>query len=301
MCGGVAILDFDGDGLPDLFFTNGAKLPELRKVDASFYSCLLHNRGDGTFDDVTARAGLEGRDLDFSFGVAAGDYDNDGLTGPLPLPGRQERALPQQRRRHASATSASARASPRRKTCSRCAPPGSTTTTTAGSTSWSRTTRYWEPCGRPRLPPRGPGRGLLPADPLRERRSPLYRNLGDGRFEDVSERSGFAAARNGKGMGIAVADFNEDGLMDVFVANDTEPNFLFLNRGDGTFAQEAAAWNVDYNDQGTRSRAWERTPRTTTTTAPSTSSATAWRAGLGALPQRGRQALRLRLARARGC
>jgi hypothetical protein len=77
----------------------------------------------------------------------------------------------------------------------------------------------------------------------------LYRNLG-GRFEDVSERSGFAAARNGKGMGIAIADFDDDGWMDVFVSNDTEPNFLFTNRGDGTFAQDAAAWNIDYNDQG---------------------------------------------------
>ena len=78
MCGGVAAFDFDNDGRMDLFFTNGAKLPEMEKSDPRFYNCLLRNRGDGTFEDVTARAGLLGKDLGFSFGVAAGDYDNDG-------------------------------------------------------------------------------------------------------------------------------------------------------------------------------------------------------------------------------
>src|ERR1017187_3602693 len=58
MCGGVAAFDYDNDGKLDLFFTNGAKLPELTKTDASFYNCLLRNRGDGTFEDVTAKAGL---------------------------------------------------------------------------------------------------------------------------------------------------------------------------------------------------------------------------------------------------
>ena len=80
MCGGVAILDYDRDGLMDIFFTNGAKLPELKKTDASFYNCLLRNKGDGTFEDVTRKAGLTGEHLDFSYGVAAGDYDNDGWT-----------------------------------------------------------------------------------------------------------------------------------------------------------------------------------------------------------------------------
>src|SRR6266478_6064826 len=78
MCGGIAVLDYDGDGLMDLFFTNGAKLPELKKTDSSFYHCLFRNRGDGTFEDVTEKAGLAGVELGFSFGVAAGDYDNDG-------------------------------------------------------------------------------------------------------------------------------------------------------------------------------------------------------------------------------
>src|SRR6516165_7321547 len=77
ICGGVAIFDFDNDGRMDIFFTNGAKLPELKKTGPSFYNCLLRNKGDGTFEDVTKKAGLLGENLDYNFGVAAGDYDND--------------------------------------------------------------------------------------------------------------------------------------------------------------------------------------------------------------------------------
>src|SRR5215472_3324355 len=79
MAGGVAIFDFDNDGKMDIFFTNGAKLPALRKTGPAFYNCLLRNNGNGTFDDVTKKAGLAGEDLGYNFGVAAGDYDNDGF------------------------------------------------------------------------------------------------------------------------------------------------------------------------------------------------------------------------------
>src|SRR5207302_1395719 len=78
MCGGIAILDFDHDGKMDIFFTNGAKLPELKKTGPSFHNCLLRNRGYGTFEDVTKKAGLLGENLDYNTGVAIGDYDNDG-------------------------------------------------------------------------------------------------------------------------------------------------------------------------------------------------------------------------------
>ena len=78
----------------------------------------------------------------------------------------------------------------------------------------------------------------------------LYRSLGGGRFEDVTEKSGFVKAK-GKGMGIAIADFDDNGWMDVFVANDTEPNFLYLNQGDGTFTEASWSWGIAYDEQGT--------------------------------------------------
>jgi len=63
----------------DIFFTNGAKLPELKKIGPAFYNCLLRNKGDGTFEDVTRKAGLLGENIGYNLGVAVGDYDNDGF------------------------------------------------------------------------------------------------------------------------------------------------------------------------------------------------------------------------------
>ena len=78
----------------------------------------------------------------------------------------------------------------------------------------------------------------------------LYHNEGHGKFTDVTEKSGFARVK-GKGMGVSIADFNEDGLLDVFIANDTEPNTLFINKGDGTFENQALPMGVAYNDTST--------------------------------------------------
>jgi hypothetical protein len=250
MCGGVAVFDFDGDGRQDVFLTNGAKLPELRKVDPSFYGCLLRNRGDGTFDDVTASARLEGRDLDFSFGVAAGDFDNDGFPD-LFLCQAGQNALYRNNGdgTFTDVTGTAGLAGKKKDLLSVCAAwldydnDGRLDLVVTHYTHWSP---------QKDLVCTLEGHGEIYCPPTRYESVPhsLYRNLGGGRFEDVSERSGFTTARNGKGMGIAVADFDDDGRVDVFVANDTEPNFLYMNLGNGTFAQEAAAWNVDYNDQG---------------------------------------------------
>lgn len=80
MCGGIAIFDYNHDGRQDIVFTNGAKLPELKKVDSSFYSCLLENIGEERFRDVTDKSKMTGADLDYSYGVAVADFNNDGWT-----------------------------------------------------------------------------------------------------------------------------------------------------------------------------------------------------------------------------
>jgi enediyne biosynthesis protein E4 len=94
----------------------------------------------------------------------------------------------------------------------------------------------WSPADRHPLHHGRQGLLLRPAEAIRTRPPRLYHNLGHGKFEDVTEKSGFGAAP-GKGMGISIADFNNDGLQDVFIANDTEPNALFINKGNGTFEE----------------------------------------------------------------
>jgi hypothetical protein len=251
MCGGVAIFDFDGDSRQDIFFTNGAKLPELKKTDASFYGCLLRNRGGGRFEDATQAAGLAGAHLDFSFGVAAGDYDNDGdpdlfvcNAGPNAL---------YRNKGDGTFEDATAGSGLDRK-------PKDLLSVHAAWLDYDRDGRldlmvsqytYWSPATDPRcaMPDGTP----FYCNPTAVQSVPhtLYRNLGDGRFADVSSEAGLTAAR-GKGMGIAVADFNRDGWPDVFVANDTEPNFLFVNQRDGRFEEVALLLGVAYNNTGSR-------------------------------------------------
>jgi len=250
MCGGVAALDYDQDGFMDLYFSNGAKLPELKKTGPEFYSLLLHNNGNGTFEDVTAKAGLTGAQMDFSFGVAAGDYDNDGYPD-LFIANTGGNTLYHNNR------------------------DGTFTDVTAGSGldnkpkdllsvqgAWFDYDRdglldlivtnytYWSPASDKQCSQVGTTVSIYcypkvyPSVAMR-----LYHNLGNGKFEDVTEKSGLGAAL-GKGMGISIADYNHDGRLDVFVANDTEPNFLFINQGNGTFKEEGMQQGVAYNDEG---------------------------------------------------
>ena len=248
MCGGVAIFDYDNDGKMDIFFTNGAKLPELTKTNPSYYSCLLRNKGDGTFEDVTARAGLSGADLGFSFGVAAGDYDNDGNEDLFIC-------------------------NAGRNTLYHNNGDGTFTDVTKGSglehkpanvlsvgAAWFDydndglldlvVTNYteWTPATDRRCQ-MGTKESYCHPTIYKSVAQRLYHNLGNGRFQDVTEVSGLGEVL-GKGMGISIADFNGDGWMDIFIANDTERNFLFLNQRNGTFKEQGLLFGVAYNEQG---------------------------------------------------
>ena len=246
MCGGVAVFDFDNDGRMDIFFTNGAKLPELKKTAPSYYNCLLHQKADGTFEDVTAKAGLSGADLDFNFGVAVGDYDNDGYED-LFLCSIGRNAL-YHNNGDGTFTNVTVTSGIGGK------PPG----TISVAAAWFDydndglldlvVSNYtiWSPATDLRC---SMGSREYYCDPRKYKSVPhrLYHNLGHGRFEDVTDKSGFGAAP-GKGMGISIADFNNDGWPDVFIANDTEPNSIFINQKNGTFEERGLELGIAYNE-----------------------------------------------------
>ena len=249
MCGGIGILDFDNDGKMDIFFSNGAQLPELKKTNPSFYNCLLRNRGDGTFEDVTAKAGVIGENLGYSYGVAAGDYDNDGAPDIfLANTGANTLYHNNGNRTFSDVTSQSGLGTK----------PANTLSVQAAWFDYDNdglldlvVSNYtvWTPQDDQRCELRGVESYCHPktysAVPQR-----LYHNLGNGKFEDVTEKSGFGKVL-GKGMGIGIADFNNDGWLDVFIANDTERNFLFLNQKNGVFKEAGLEFGVAYNDNGT--------------------------------------------------
>lgn len=252
MGGGVAVLDFDGDGLPDLFFVNGAALqdpmPPGAHPDKSaprYWNRLYRNNGDGTFADVTEKAGLQGRG--YSMGVAAADFDNDGHTD-LYVTGLDGNVL---YRNNGDGTfrDVTAEAGVAGGGWSAGAlfidydRDGLLDLVVSRYLQWDFSKDIW--CGE-----RKPGyRAYCHPDQFAPATHLVFHNLGHGRFEDVSAKSGLARSP-GKGLGLAMEDFDRDGWPDIFVANDAVPQQLFRNRGDGTFEEVAVARGAAYDSDG---------------------------------------------------
>jgi hypothetical protein len=246
MCGGVAVFDFDNDGRMDIFFTNGAKLPELKKNHPSFFNCLLRQTAGGAFEDVTATAGLTGGDLDYNFGVAVGDYDKDGYADLFICSiGKNVLYHNNGDGTFTDVTAASGIGGKPADTLSIAAAwfdydnDGLLDLIVSNYTLWnpksdarcmmSDRDYYCDPRIYPSVPHQ------------------LFRNLGKGKFADLTAKAGFAAAP-GKGMGVSIADFDDDGWMDIFIAHDTEPNALFMNQKNGTFEEKGLELGVAFNE-----------------------------------------------------
>ena len=252
MVGGVAMLDFDADGLLDLFLVNGAALadpmPEGARPDKSeprYWNRLYRNDGDGTFTDVTEEAGVAGHS--YGMGAVAGDYDNDGHAD-LYVTNYGNNIL-----YHNNGDGTF------RDVTEQAGVGGGGWSASAAFLDYDRdghldlfVTRYvvWDFQLSPFCGPRKPGyRAYCHPDRFRPISHLLYRNNGDGTFTDVSRPSGVEASP-GKGLGVAVHDFNRDGWPDIFVANDSFPQQLFRNNGDGTFTETALLLGLAYDDDG---------------------------------------------------
>jgi hypothetical protein len=237
MGSGVALFDFDNDGRLDIFLVNGAPLSQAMERDAipqktgpEYWNRLYHQKPDGTFEDVTEKAGLQGSG--YGMGVAVGDYDNDGYEDLYVT------AYGGNRLYHNNGN-------------------GTFTDVTqqagVGGSGWSTSAawidldndglldlvvlRYlkWDFrdifCGEHR-----PGYRAYCHPDLFPAISPLiYHNDGNGHFSDISEKSGLS--KPGKGLGIGFADYDRDGYPDIFIANDSMPEFLFHNKQNGTFEE----------------------------------------------------------------
>jgi len=249
MIGGVAVFDYNNDGLLDIYFVNGATVPALDKSGARYSNRLYKNNGKLVFTDVTESAGLRG--AGYGMGIAAADYDNDGYQD-LFLAGVNRNQL-FHNNGDGTFTDVTARAGLEGLHPSL----GKTWSISAGWFDYDNdgyldllVINYvrWSPANEP----------VCKVDKIRTYCSPnsykgepnmLFRNQGDGTFTDVSDRSGIGK-HIGKGMGAAFADYDDDGFIDVFVSNDTFRNFLFHNSGDGTFTEMAILAGVAYNENG---------------------------------------------------
>lgn len=249
MPAGVAVIDYDNDGREDLFFVNGGTMPGLEKTDSSFWNRLYRNNGDGTFADVTAKAGVAG--AGYGMGVAVGDYDNDGW--PDLFVAGVNRNILYHNNHDGTFTDVT------REAGLLVSGPQKMWSISAGWFDYDNDGRLdlfvvnycrWKPDSEPYCGSEKPGyRSYCHPKFYEGLPNSLYHNNGDGTFTDVSGSSGIAA-HIGKGMAVVFADYDDDGWIDAFVTNDTEPNFLFRNLGNGKFSEVAAPAGVAFNNDG---------------------------------------------------
>ena len=251
MGSGVAVFDYDNDGRLDIFLANGARIDDPmpkgaipQKDGPSYWNRLYHQKPDGMFEDVTAKAGLQGSG--YSTGVAVGDYDNDGFDD-LFVAGYGHSTL---YHNNGDGTFTDVTAS--------AGVGGSGWATSAAWVDYDNdgrldlvVARYmvWDfddiYCGH-----REEGfRSYCHPDLFKPESVLLYHNDGDGKFSEVSVKAGIN--KPAKGLGLAIADYDHDGWMDILLANDSIPEYLFHNKGNGTFEEIGLPSGVALDGGGT--------------------------------------------------
>jgi enediyne biosynthesis protein E4 len=249
MPAGIALFDYDGDGLLDIYLVNGAEMPSLVKTGAKYSNRLFHNNGNGTFTDVTERAGVAG--AGYGMGAAVGDYDNDGRPD-LFLANVSGNQL-----FHNNGDGTFTDRTPKA---------GLSGAMHEGRKMWSISAGWfdynndglldllvvnyvaWDPGFEPACTGLN-GRGYCHPGSFAPLPNTLYRNNGDGTFTDVSAETGISSVA-GKGMGVVFADYDSDGFLDIFVANDNSPNLLFHNVNGKRFEEVGLQAGVAFNDEG---------------------------------------------------
>ncbi len=254
MPGGVALLDYNNDGLLDIFLVNGGRITSPMQTPENFdrqnpryWNRLYRQNQDGSFTDVTEQAGLANvGNGNYGMGVAVGDYDNDGY--PDLFVTNYGKNVLYHNNGDGTFTDVTAKAGVA----------GGGWSVSAGFFDYDNdgkldlfVTRYmdWDTkhskdCG-------GNYHTYCPPEEFPATTNFLYHNNGDGTFTDVSQRSGIAA-KKGRALGVAFADYDEDGFTDIFVANDGMQQYLFHNNGNGTFTELGLEAGAALSEDGRR-------------------------------------------------